>query len=269
MTQKRRQWHRIFGLALQDYFLESDFEVIVEVDLSLKQQLVDVVLIEQHGKRRPKELCDGLDTLKAHNLVTYKSMRETLNLWAIQELLGHYVNYRKREGLRKVKAEEVGLYAICTRSPKALRRELALEAVRPGVYDGTALGQALRVIVLSETEEKTQNALWALFSAEARRVGWGKEHYRWHDEQWSGILQQLWEFYELEGLDMPYTIEQFKKDYVRAHLDELPANERLQGLAPEERLQGLSAEEVLSQLSPEEIQAYAARLRRKRQRDKS
>lgn len=39
---------------------------------------------------------------------------------------------------------------------------------------------------------------------------------------------------------MPYTMEDFRRDYVREHLKELTPKERLEGLSPEERLKGLS-----------------------------
>jgi ribosomal protein L29 len=43
---------------------------------------------------------------------------------------------------------------------------------------------------------------------------------------------------------MPYTIADFRRDYVKEHLRDLTPEERLEGLAPEERLKGLSAEEI-------------------------
>ncbi len=38
---------------------------------------------------------------------------------------------------------------------------------------------------------------------------------------------------------MPYTIEDFNRDFTKEHLHLLPPEERLKGLAPEERLKGL------------------------------
>ena len=37
----------------------------------------------------------GSTNLRAHNLLTYKSKQEPLDGWALDELIGHYVNYRK------------------------------------------------------------------------------------------------------------------------------------------------------------------------------
>jgi hypothetical protein len=48
-------WHRLFGLTLTDFFLDSAYEVELEKDLSLKQQLLDVVIIEKKQGRRKRE----------------------------------------------------------------------------------------------------------------------------------------------------------------------------------------------------------------------
>ncbi len=78
---------------------------------------------------------------------------------------------------------------------------------------------------------------------------------------------------------MPYTIEQFRKEYIKAHLGELDpeevlsrfgpmqrlkgldAEERLKGLDAEERLKGLDAEERLKGLSLKDIEAYLEKLK--------
>ena len=98
MTQDQealRDWHRLFGLLLTDFFTGLPFVVEVERDLSQQQQLLDVVIL-RHGRGRIViRLPDGLDGLAAHNLVTFKSHREALDAWAMKELIGHYVAYRK------------------------------------------------------------------------------------------------------------------------------------------------------------------------------
>ena len=67
--------------------------------MSIKQQFLDVVIIEQvQTGQLPKDLPDGLDNLAQYNLLTYKSFRESLTSWALDELVGHYVNYRKQIG---------------------------------------------------------------------------------------------------------------------------------------------------------------------------
>src|SRR5438093_10185267 len=98
MTAERdalRDWHRLFGLLLTDFFSGTPFTVEVERDLSQQQQLLDVVIVRRTRGRFAGRLPDGLEGLAAHNLLTFKSHREALDGWAMKELVGHYVAYRK------------------------------------------------------------------------------------------------------------------------------------------------------------------------------
>src|SRR5437016_14331663 len=90
-----RDWHRLFGLLLTDFFTGSPFTVEVERDLSQQQQFLDVVILRRGRGRMAVRLPDGLEGLAAHNLITFKSHHEALDAWAMKELLGHYVAYRK------------------------------------------------------------------------------------------------------------------------------------------------------------------------------
>ena len=63
--------------------------------------------------------------MRKHNLLTYKSFRESLDAWALEELVGHYVNYRKLLSLEfSTKDDEFQLYAIATRFPAKLMKQL-------------------------------------------------------------------------------------------------------------------------------------------------
>src|SRR5947209_19589542 len=91
-----RPWHRLFGLSLVDFFRGMPITVELEKDLSLKQQLLDVVLIRKGTAPLACRLPDGFEDMAAHNLVTFKSYQEALDRWALNELIGHYVNCRKQ-----------------------------------------------------------------------------------------------------------------------------------------------------------------------------
>ncbi|NJM12051.1 MAG: hypothetical protein HC889_09365 [Synechococcaceae cyanobacterium SM1_2_3] len=87
-------WRRLLGLALTDYFHGAGWRVEVEKDLALKRQLPGVLIIEREPGQST-DLSDGFETLRPHNLLAYQSMHEPLDAWAIEELIGHYVNYRQ------------------------------------------------------------------------------------------------------------------------------------------------------------------------------
>jgi hypothetical protein len=46
-SEALRDWHRLFGLLLTDYFTGSPFIVELERDLSKQQQFLDVVIVRQ------------------------------------------------------------------------------------------------------------------------------------------------------------------------------------------------------------------------------
>jgi hypothetical protein len=99
--------------------------------------------------------------------------------------------------------------------------------------------------------------------------------YQTWDSGADGLLGQLFESLGREGFAMSYTIEDFKRDYVKSHfakltpkelreaMERLPAKHRLaflETLPPEERLAGILPEERLAGLSEEEIRHYLEQL---------
>jgi hypothetical protein len=253
-------WHRLFGLALEDYFTGTRYAVEMEKDVARKRQVLDVVIVHGTGEALA-DPCDGLEDLKPHNLLTYKSGQESLDAWAIEELIGHYVNYRKAFAPRE-SAARFGLYAVTTRRPRALAEQVALEPVQPGVYRLPILGRTITLIVLREVQPCPRNALWEIFSFEAAKVAAGAGAYRWRQDDHVPILEMIYERYREAGIPMPYTFDDFRRDYAREILKKMPMDERLAGLSPEdlahrlrpeERLLGLSDEELLRGLSDERL----------------
>jgi hypothetical protein len=80
---------------------------------------------------------------------------------------------------------------------------------------------------------------------------------------------QLFGQYQLEGLTMPYTVEQFEREVAQRVLQELSVKERLAGLTPEQMLAAVPPEQLLAAmppeqrlagLTPEQIKAYLQQL---------
>jgi hypothetical protein len=258
-------WHRHFGLMLMDFFTDSPFVVELEKDLSLRKQLLDVVIVRKRKGRFHLRLPDGLDDLAAYNLLTFKSFREALDDRALKEPTGHYVNYRKqlsKEGEPLLPESDFRLYAVCARYPHNLAQQVPWERLQEGVYQCRRGTDAIRVIVAGQLPRVEHNAMLHLYSASREQVGYGAAHYRQHTEETSTLLHQLFEGYQVEGITMPYTMADFRRDYVLEHFKDLTPEERrkaLRNLSPEERvevLRSLSPEErleVLRSLSPEEL----------------
>ena len=125
--------------------------------------------------------------------------------------------------------------------------------MQSGVYEAVWGIHRVRVLVLSEMPEAPQNAVWGVFSNVAARVVAAAQQYRPHTDDVSTIMNELLNRYKAQGVVMPYTVEDFRRDYAREHLHQLTPEERTEGLSPEERTEGLSPEELLRGRSVDEV----------------
>lgn len=288
-------WHRLFGIALTDLFTGRPWQVEVEKELALKSQRLDVLIIERRTKEAfdtsPTALAglpDGLENLTAHNLLTYKSQHQPLDAWALDELIGHFVTYRKLVSIERLREpgphpnatplhpivepppetyrllpeSDFGLYAVATRTPERLLARVPAADLtptdRPGVLDLRWGGRIIRLILLGIIAEAPRNAPWEIFSARLDRVRHGLLNYHPRDPLGSDLLTQLYFAYRLEVPDMAYTIEDFKRDTLRlriAHIHELDPAEMqaiLDQIPVEERLRSLDPQERLRGLDAQE-----------------
>jgi hypothetical protein len=281
-----RDWHRLFGLLLTDYFTDSPFAVDVERDMSVQQQFLDVVIVRRGRGRFAGRLPDGLEGLRTHNLVTFKSRHEALDAWAMKELVQHDVAYRKLVSPspnRRLPNRLFGLYAVTARFPHNLSGQVPWLRVQAGVYDCTWGTDTIRVVVAGELPREPHNAPLHLFSASPELVEFGQGAYRRRSVETSLLLRLLLEKLGEEGFAMSYTMEDFKRDYVKKHFAQLTPQEQrealqalplekqqevlealpqevVDALPPEKRLAGLPPEQRLAGLSAEQIQKYLKRL---------
>jgi hypothetical protein len=163
-------WHRLFGLSWMDFFHGLPVVVEIEKDLSVKQQLLDVVIIRKHSTPLPCRLPDGFETLGPHNLITFKSYQEALDGWTLHELCGHYANYRKQVSpsmQNLLPEDDFRLFAVSVRYPQKLAQQVTLVPVSPGVYEASHFTGSLRGIVVHQLPREEHNAMLHLFSAQA------------------------------------------------------------------------------------------------------
>ena len=277
-----RDWHRLFGLLLKDFFSNSPFTVDVERDLSVQQQLLDVTIVRRGRGRFPGRLPDGLEELRPHNLVSFKSRHEALDGWAMKELVGADVAYRKLVSPSPsdlLPPDQFGLYAVAARFPHNLSSEVPWQQVQAGVYDCRWGTDTIRVIVAGELPQEPHNAPLHLFSAAPNLVEFGGSAYQLRSKDTSRLLNLLFTRLQGEGFAMSFTWEDFDRwyneEYPEIFAKQPPEMQRraLQRLSPEQRrevlqalpleerlavLQSLSPEELLANLSTEQIQQYLA-----------
>lgn len=259
---KYTDWHRLFGITLMDYFTHSKYRVELEKDLSIQQQFLDVVILEQQQGRIPDPLPDGLENLKVHNLLTYKSHQESLRDWSLDELLGHYVNYRKheRQGKKLLPARDFQLYAVCTRFPDALEKQYPLQRVKQGVYRVRWGSRQVRLIVTSQVPKTPNNTLWHLFSHLSEQVAYAKTHHHWQNPHTSSVVNQLFHRYFQEGISMPYTMADFESDTRKWLLKSVKKELAQKTLSITDVLDGFSPDEVVKALPPKMMKKLSPRL---------
>jgi hypothetical protein len=285
-----RDWHRLFGLLLTDFFTGSPFIVEVERDLSQQQQLLDAVIVRRGRGRFVGRLPDGLEDLAPHNLISFKSHHESLDSWAMKELIGLSVAYRKLVSpspSELLPEDRFRLYAVCARFPHNLSGQVPWQQRQAGVYDCRWGTDVVRVIVAGQLPREVHNAPLHLFSASPELVGFGQQAYRQHSAKTSLLLRQLFERFREEGLAMAFTMEDFERQYLQKHFNRLlqslsPQEQRealerlspkqrrelLQALPPEERLAGLPLEQRLAGLPAEQIRKYLDQLESRKPRRK-
>jgi hypothetical protein len=278
-------WHRLFGLTVQDFFAHSPYDVESEVDLSLKQQRLDLVVIHKRPGTFDRPLPDGLEDLVEYNLITFKSYQESFDDWAVHELIGHYVNYRKQKSPslnQLLPIEGFKLFGVAARFPTNLSKEVSFRELKPGVFDFDWGTQTIRLLVVRDLPLESKNCLLHLFSANEDRVKYAAENYTKQNEETSTILDRLLLQYSEEGIKMPYTIENFKEDLLDEMLakpefrrrkialftpeerfEGLDPKPLLEGLDPKQRLEGLDPKQRLEGLDPEVIQKYLDELKSK------
>jgi len=258
-----RDWHRLFGLTLKDYLHGQPVDVQVEMDLSQKTQYLDVAIVRLRDEPLTITLPDGFDTFGPHNLISFKSFQEALDAWAMEELIGHYVNYRKQESpsmQELLPVEDFRLFAVCAHFPRGLARTATLAPVRDGVYEVSRFAGVVRVVVVGELPQTPHNAPLHLFSAMAEQRDYGARTYEPRTRGGTTLLLQLFEWYRKEGIDMPYTMEDLEREAVKTALRLATTEQRLEGVPAAQRLEGVPMEELLKALSPEAIEELRRRL---------
>jgi hypothetical protein len=179
--------------------------------------------------------------------------------WTLKELAAHGVNYRKYVSPdldHLLPGDQFRLLAASMHFPRQLASRVTLQPQGPGAYDVVWGVDTIRILVLREMPEAEQNVVWNLFSGDQKRIATAFQRLKPRLQSYSSLVNELLEYYGLEGIAMPYTMEEFEREVAEKVLKKLTPQQRLKGLSPEDRLEGLSPEELLSHLTVAEIESY-------------
>lgn len=149
--------------------------------------------------------------------------------------------------------DQFRLYAVCARFPQKLSGQVPWQERQAGVYACQWGTNVVRVIVAGQLPREEQNAALHLFSASPGVVDFGRNAYRQHSANTSSLIRVLFEKYKVEEIVMPYTIEDFQRDYAREHFAKLTIEEQLDALKaiPTEVLKSLIAERLAGESKKE------------------
>jgi hypothetical protein len=202
-----------------------------------------------------------------------------LDDWTLKELTGHYVNYRKHvsgPSGEMLPESSFRLLGVSTRFPQKLVGQVKMEGAGDGVYQVARGTDQIVVIVLNEVPREAHNSFWHLFSGVPANIQYGAAHYRRRTDDASTILNRLFESYQQEGVVMPYTIEDFRRDFTKEHLSLLSPQDLVEGLTPrqiqalrQQQLGHLSPKERVEGLSLREMQVVFEELRRQIEQSKA
>jgi hypothetical protein len=255
-------WHHLAGITLTDLFTGTFYDVTIEEDLSKKKQLLDILIIRRKRGKPPEELPDGFEDLADYNLVSYKSVHEAFDDWSADELVGHFVNFRKQTSPALnslLPKDKFRLYAVCTRYPRKLAEHEKFEPVKEGIYDVRWGGRRkIRLIVTSRVAKEKRNAVWLMFSAAEDKVRYGVANYKGRLNEMSSTVSQMLAKYRAEGIiDMPYTLEDYRNEVKQNVLNSMTGDEILSELvkkaSPEKILETFPLDELLKKASPEDL----------------
>lgn len=227
----RIPWHRFFKVGLRQLFSGTKFEVHDEFDLSDQVQRVDFAIIckgdSDYPMPDPDHLPDGLQDLRDHNLISYKSMNEPLDRFAVIELVGHAVTYSK---LQAAKADinwqdfvdQLGLFAVSTRKPSTeAMAKLLKHTEKEAVYEIDYADCKITCIVINRTEDRDRNWLWQLLKGDRSR---------WQKGRISAILKAVGQQLRIMGIQDP-EIEAFETQVIESWLQEIDLTTTSEGQA--------------------------------------
>lgn len=218
----KTNWHRLWGLMVAPLFEKLGCEVTVELDLSVKVQRLDMVVVT-----REDPVCfdgvnpdyyEGFEDLNEHNLISFKSFNESFNRTAIEEFYGHFTNYKKMKNLED-QGRKINLYAVTHHFPRDLfvryKNTEFLKCISENrLYDFKIL-TPIRFIVTNSFD----HPILGLFSNRPEQIEKSTERLKkdgWLLKSVSAYLDQLYKYYSLEGVKMPYTQEMFIKEHFPA-----------------------------------------------------
>ncbi len=148
---------------------------------------------------------------------------------ALEELYGHFTNYKKVKNIKEKDKGKINLYAVIYHFPKELfapfQGTAHLQCVETDhIYDLTIL-TPVRFIITRDIV----HPILGLFSNNSKQIKASRETLEndgWLVNQVSSYINKLYQYYAMEGIHMPYTQEMFIQEHYPEWYAKIQAAER-------------------------------------------
>ena len=84
----------------------------------------------------------------------------------------------------------------------------------------------IRIVVAAQLSHRERNAMLLLFSVAEQQYRYGKEHYRQRASDTSSLINELLQEYRREGRAVPYTMEDWRRDFAKKYFKDLPPEDK-------------------------------------------
>ncbi len=257
-------WHDLFGVVIANQIRGLPYTLEIDYNVARSDQRIDLLLKKNIPAAPAPILPDGFENLQEHNLLSFKSFQEPMDAYAIFELCCYGFLYMKmitEKGKEKWPLPNLGLYAIATRRPVQLFKvtRLKFHKLKSGVYDVECGTSDVRLIVINELKQESQNSNLLLLSNNEKQIEYGKKS---NNLDHPDFMFSIW---RLQNRDAPkganvakpksFTMESFR-EFLAAQpnareqlLRKLPNPEQFEAVPTEELLLHLPTSALLPAIS--------------------
>ncbi len=270
---KTRTWWHPLLVRMLAFALDSAFKVEQEVSVGKLPLRVDILLIRrekgQLSEARAREISELLPLLNRFTLIEFKGPTDTLEWGDFAQLVGCSFLWLSQQ-CERLSHEDISLMVVAPAVTGALREELRLLGCEASQHEAGILSVAglpfnawlIETDVMAQRGQPILSLVSRVFLTDRRSIieklarGGRKALTNYHY-----MVQHVKQFESEEDAAMQQALtenlDQFDEDLLARLLEELPVEQRLQGLSSQERLRGMSPEELVAGLS----EAERARLR--------
>ena len=219
---QRINWHNVFSRVLKHRWTPLGLTVLSEYEVVKHPLKIDVVVIRKEKEplspEKLAQLPDGIrENLKEHNLIDFKSIRESYSRQALKKTEAYATHYEEEE---RINVEQLSIFSVAAMTPKKLLTEMRdwVEMQSNGVYRFRLPFRDVILLVPNEMDKSEANDVLELFASQRDRYLSAIRHMASNSIWFSlkGIFnifsQRLGKELTMSGLTLDQLAEEFEKE---------------------------------------------------------